>query len=304
MSGWRTRRRSLVLLFLAGCYATANRPSASSPRSSDAKRGDPASHTSLPLRGDPSVTRDVNDCVCKGSECSWPCTMQGGEIGIQLADPNFCGMALPCWVSEKRLLAWRAQAESSKVVPLPEPLPSPPCVVATDPPRLSAYEVTVREYRRCVDAHACTLPKTRHSNPADWSPQFQAAMRDENRAVTGVTRADAAAYCAFVGARLPSSAEWLAAARADCHKFPWGDSENVTFSNCLSSEAGRPIRPPGSFPRDVVRGIYDLHGNVSEWTADGRPHGVPYCVAPLGAIAESEEERSDGVGFRCMAKPR
>ena len=124
-------------------------------------------------------------------------------------------------------------------------------------------------------------------------------MQDSRRSVTGVTKAQAAAYCAWAHSRLPSDAEWLGAARADCQKFPWGN-DVLPASNCFAGDRGRFIVAPGSFPRDIIRGIYDLHGNVSEWTADGTVRGVGSCEAPLGEENASAREWSHDTGFRCM----
>jgi formylglycine-generating enzyme required for sulfatase activity len=148
-------------------------------------------------------------------------------------------------------------------------------------------EVTVREYRRCVRAGRCKPPEGRQR------PELP---------VTDVTLAEAAAYCAFIGARLPTDIEWSAAARAAGRRFPWGDDPYGGHSNCISSERGRPLRAPGSKPDDRIGDVYDLHANALEWTADGTVRGALYCSEPLATTQPSPAAgHSPQLGFRCVA---
>lgn len=120
--------------------------------------------------------------------------------------------------------------------------------------------------------------------------------------MSGVTRDEASTYCRWAGARLPTMAEWLHDARALCRRFPWGDQPDIRKSNCLWHESGRAIRPPAVFPDDVVHGIYDLHGNVAEWTEEGTALGAPYCSDALGAPYSSTTADSN-TGIRCTVTP-
>jgi formylglycine-generating enzyme len=139
---------------------------------------------------------------------------------------------------------------------------------------LSAYfidrtEVTVGDYRRCVQLGACE------------APPFAVGGERFNRPglpVTLVTFFDAERYCRFTGGRLPTEAEWERAARgASGRRFPWGNLYNPTLANhgvfgiddTDDSDGFAELAPVGSFPEGrTPDGIDDLAGNAAEWVAD------------------------------------
>ena len=102
----------------------------------------------------------------------------------------------------------------------------------------------------------------------------------ENYPVVHVSFADAQAYCVWAGRRLPTEAEWGFAARANKSKAiyfwgddiaelskkanTWGGEFPVTNNGADGYEKSAPVK---SYPPNGL-GLYDMAGNVWEWTSD------------------------------------
>ena len=117
--------------------------------------------------------------------------------------------------------------------------------------------------------------------------------------VVHVSHNDALAYCAWTGTRLPTEAEWEFAARGglDGARFPWGDDLTPKgrwrcniwqgdFPRRNDEQDGHlgpaPVRtyPPNGY------GLFEMTGNVWEWTADAwaMPDGAPIDPAADGDL--------------------
>jgi sulfatase modifying factor 1 len=103
----------------------------------------------------------------------------------------------------------------------------------------------------------------------------------EQHPVTHVAYEDALAYAAWAGKALPSEAEWEYAARGGLDRavFAWGNvfaPDSKMMANTwqgqfpwqnLALDGFESTSPVGSFPPNGY-GLYDMTGNVWEWTSD------------------------------------
>jgi formylglycine-generating enzyme required for sulfatase activity len=141
---------------------------------------------------------------------------------------------------------------------------------------------------------------------ADWrhpeGPESSLHGR-ERHPVVHVVYADAEAYAAWVGKELPTEAEWEFAARGglDGAEFVWGDDfmpKGRPMANTWQGEFPHEntlddgfegTSPVGAFAPNGY-GLYDMAGNVWEWTRDwysvgdaGSADASPCCAGDLRA---------------------
>ena len=166
--------------------------------------------------------------------------------------------------------------------------------------------------------------------------------------VVHIAYADALAYAAWAGKQLPTEAEWERAARGGLESaaYAWGDEFEPGGQRMAKTWSGRfPYRndapaglertsPVGSYPANGY-GLFDLIGNVWEWTVEdgggsregggccaGLPaadHGGPqtrvlkggshlcapeYCwrYRPAARLLQPIDTTTSHVGFRCIRR--
>jgi formylglycine-generating enzyme required for sulfatase activity len=169
-------------------------------------------------------------------------------------------------------------------------------------------EVTVREYKACVEAGGCALDPL-VSGPAGYTA--------DDLPIVEVTWPEAHDYCAWRRARLPTEAEWERAARGDDGRiWPWGDADRADDWNhgkptdeitrdldatalhstgdyfyglADDSDGSLYAAPPGAYRwGEGPFGTLDQAGNVAEWVAD------VWSVDGYGGLGTDDPVRDTG----------
>ena len=144
-------------------------------------------------------------------------------------------------------------------------------VTIGQPLAVGRYEVTFAEWYACVAEGGCN----------DYKPGDEKLGRG-NRPVVNVSWHDAQNYVSWLSQktgkpyRLLSEAEWEYAARAGTTtSYYWGDDDRKNKVICAYANTGsyydcseRPTTVPVGSLRPNNFGLYDMSGNVLEWTAD------------------------------------
>jgi formylglycine-generating enzyme len=151
-----------------------------------------------------------------------------------------------------------------------------------------------------------------------WGPDSDNSGRDDHP-VTHIGYEDSEAYANWAGMTLPSESEWEYAARGglDGSTFAWGDEQHpggelmanfwqgdFPWRN-TGAKGWRGTTPIGLFPANGY-GLYDMTGNVWEWTTDDYwPQGAgsessvsPCCKPPPNPHTQTPEGCHEPSGSR------
>lgn len=160
---------------------------------------------------------------------------------------------------------------------------------------IDEHEVTNFQYEYCVAIGKCQTPE--YFNVQNIEDYYGNPMYYDYP-VVNITSSMAEEYCTFAGGRLPNEVEWERAAggkatplkpkrlyptEASAAQIRNCDSQalKIDVSHCVNTD--QPQRVKGSSDDFVMEGtgkIYDLAGNVSEWTS-GRYKEAVTCAAQL-----------------------
>jgi formylglycine-generating enzyme required for sulfatase activity len=178
-------------------------------------------------------------------------------------------------------------------------------------------EVTNRMYGLCVKTGVCAPPYNIKSSTRAY---YYGNMVYDDFPVIYVSWSNANKYCEWVGAELPTEAEWEKAARgADGRVYPWGAQIDCTRANyddakkmCVGDTS-----PVGSYESGKSPyGAYDMSGNVMEWVSDLYSVGTSNVLKGGSWLSSAAVSRPDSrnylgvgvstndyIGFRCSRTP-
>ncbi len=185
---------------------------------------------------------------------------------------------------------------------------------ALDDFAIDRFEVTNRQYRLCVERGRCAWPAS--SDAAGIKDYFVDPAYD-TFPVVNVDWDAARVYCQGRSKRLPSAAEWqaaasLASATGRLFVYPWGNTFATERANTAEAGRGRPVAVGSHSPAgDSPSGAADMAGNVAEWT-DSAPaaggeqtvKGGSYRDERTAARADAArllapDRAADWIGLRC-----
>ena len=165
------------------------------------------------------------------------------------------------------------------------PTGQPEALVKLPPFAIDVHEVTIEQYEYCVQFDKCSDPRGTNG-PGDENYYFN--PKYQQHPVVQLTQLQAGEYCAFVGKRLPTEFEWERIAGGSAQTLetkrlypeafsPGPDSAvptdckneliNALPCNGGSKRATKVMSMTGDVVTEGGVKVYDLMGNVSEWTA-------------------------------------
>lgn len=187
---------------------------------------------------------------------------------------------------------------------------------------IQKYEVTVRDYQKCIDSGTCN--NSAETRMYDTYENFFGcnigSENDDDNPANCISLEGAKTYCEWKGMRLPTELEREKAARGtDGRIYPWGGASpdcsllvmNDSIPGCGTySTFIVGSKPDGASPY----GIMDMSGNVSEWLASGIMFGGSYCEMTESGYPrfitfdEHGVDLSESIGdydngFRCAKDP-
>lgn len=168
--------------------------------------------------------------------------------------------------------------------------------------QIEPTEVTNKQYAEFITS-------TGYPAPPHWINQTYLPEL-EHHPVVMIDWYSANCYAIWQKMRLPSEIEWQRAAQGDTNrKFPWGDTYLQGFANVKSNNTV----PVGKFNHAGSQfGVFDLAGNVWEWTdtwyqsnhQDKVIRGGSFLCSPEQVATDYRdgflpEQYREDIGFRC-----
>jgi len=130
---------------------------------------------------------------------------------------------------------------------------------------IGVNEITIAEWDACLREGGCSYSYSPEAGADSRLPASNLSWDDTQEYVAWLSKKTGHPY------RLPTEAEWeYAASGGKTTAYWWGDEPgkgNANCSDCGTKRDGEGPLPPGSFAPNPF-GLYDVHGNLWEWTMD------------------------------------
>jgi formylglycine-generating enzyme required for sulfatase activity len=159
--------------------------------------------------------------------------------------------------------------------------------------KIDQHEITYAQYDSCVQSGKCTKAHYDDNSCLVWNGQrFQKTIvplgyRDPSYPVVCVSWHQAQTFCRSKGMKLPTEAQWEYAARAgERNRYSWGNAAPTNERCPMANNGPESI---GSYQPNKW-GLYDMTGNVWEWTIDFYEKGYY-------SISETQNPTGPGAGL-------
>jgi formylglycine-generating enzyme required for sulfatase activity len=163
--------------------------------------------------------------------------------------------------------------------------------------RLDPDEVTVADYRACVDANRCPADALTSLPGCNYGDRAR-----DRHPMNCVDWNEAEIYCHWLGRRLPTEEEWEYAARGAAGRlYPWGNAAPDESRACFGRDATCPVGEltAGATPE----GVRDLAGNVWEWTSSAYcPYDKPNCESAQRTVRGGSYTAKEGAKLRAALR--
>ncbi|MBP9995266.1 MAG: SUMF1/EgtB/PvdO family nonheme iron enzyme [bacterium] len=160
------------------------------------------------------------------------------------------------------------------------------------PFEIGMTEVTIYQYAQFVEntGYKTTAELSGYShvwNGSSWEKRYGVKWNTDNngriisladsqtKPVTNLSYKDVVAFCEWAGCRLPSVEEWTIAAKGG-EQTIYGGSNKANDVAWSYDNAGGKIHNVASKKANAF-GIYDMCGNVAEWTSDKTGNEYVFC---------------------------